>query len=193
MTSSQFLYCFECIKQKRLAAAATCPRHSVIWWRSSGRSLGHHLCLCVRIALPCQSTKHQATCFLARQLSCSSRGNQTPGTATAQPCVSPLAASTPASTTVRICRKSVHAPQSAPMRHECLCAHPGAAWHREVSPSPGLLSAPSWVCFNGSSETLPQCNELMNVTYHSISSTISHSVTMATASLAQFLRLLRSA
>lgn len=116
-----------------------------------------------------------------------------PGTATAQPCVSLLAASTPTSTTVPTRGKSVHAPRSAPVQHACLCIHPSTTWQQEASPSPGSFSAPSWVCFNGSSETLPQRSEFMNVTYHSISSTISHSVTMATASLAQFLGLLRSA
>lgn len=115
-----------------------------------------------------------------------------PGTATAQPYVSLLAASAPTSTTVLTQRKSVHAPHSALTQRACLCARPDTAWQQQVSPSPGSLSAPSWVCFNGSSETLPQRSEFMNVTYHSISSTISHSVTMATASLAQFLGLLSS-
>lgn len=117
--------------------------------------------------------------FLSHQLSRASRGNQTQW----QQQPSPVCPSW-----LQGCPK--HTVPTAGNRclcTRCLCTH-------RAQGAPALLTrAAPELCFNGSSETRPQHSEFMNVTYHSISSAISHSVTMATASLAQFLGLLRSA
>lgn len=59
-----------------------------------------------------------------------------PGTATAQPYASLLAASAPTSTAVLTQRKSVRAPHSALTQRACLCAHPDTAGSSRSAPAP---------------------------------------------------------